>query len=374
MIANTKFENLFSKSNPLQLDCGTNLEDILVAYQSYGRLNDDRSNVILINHALTGNAHVAGIIDENEVNNSKHFERLHAYNKMFKGKKGWWYPLIGPGKAFDTNKYFVLCSNILGSCYGTTGPMSLNKKTNSIYGINFPEVTVRDMIKVQKALINKLGIKKIQLTVGGSLGGMQVLEWAIMYPDLFERIMPIATSAGHSAWAIGLNEASRNAIINDPEWNNGDYKNQPEKGISLARKIAMISYRSFDSFNKKFGRELRNINGIENIFEIESYLNYQGEKLTKRFDANTYLYLSKAMDSHDVGKGRGGISKALASIKAKTKCIGISSDVLYPISEQKEIMKPIPNAGYAEIDSIHGHDAFLIEFDQLEKIIRDFLD
>jgi homoserine O-acetyltransferase len=350
------------------------LESVTVAYQAYGELNYDKNNVIIVNHALTGNAHAAGIIHENEIINSKSNKRLQAYNEMFEGKEGWWDPLIGPDKALDTNEYFVICSNILGSCYGTTGPVSLNEKTNSNYGINFPEVTVRDMVKVQKALIDKLEITKIKLAVGGSLGGMQVLEWAIMYPEFLKKIIPIATSAGHSAWAIGLNEASRNAIINDPEWNNGNYKNQPEKGIGLARKIAMISYRSYDSFNEKFGREIKSLNNSENIFEIESYLNYQGEKLTKRFDANTYLYLSKAMDLHDVGKGRGGIAKALSQIKAQTKCIGINSDILYPVAEQKQIMRQIPNSDYAEIDSIHGHDSFLIEFDQLDKIIREFLD
>lgn len=366
----TKFENLFSQSVPLQLDCGAKLDSVTVAYQTYGTLNDDKSNVIIVNHALTGNAHAAGIIDENEIRNSDKFPQLNLYNKMFEGKEGWWAPLIGSGKSLDTDKYFIICSNILGSCYGTTGPASLNLKTNSFYGMNFPEVTVRDMVKVQKSLTDKLGINKIKLAIGGSLGGMQVLEWAIMYPDLIDKIMPIATSAAHSAWAIGLNEASRNAIINDPDWDNGNYKHQPEKGISLARKIAMISYRSYDSFNKKFRR---GFNNKENIFEIESYLNYQGEKLTNRFDANTYLYLSKAMDSHDVGKDRSGITNALSLIKAKTKCVGINSDILYPAAEQKEIQSKIPNAYYAEINSIHGHDAFLIEFDQLDKIIKEFL-
>lgn len=368
----TKFENLFSKSIPLQLDCGSKLGSVTVAYQAYGELNKEKSNVILVNHALTGNAHAAGNIDEEEINNSKIHGRLYTYNKMFDGREGWWDSLIGPGRALDTNIYFVLCSNILGSCYGTTGPTSINQETNSVFGMNFPQISVRDMVKVQKALIDKLGITKIKLAIGGSLGGMQILEWAIMYPNLLEKIMPIATSASHSAWAIGLNEASRNAIINDPEWGNGNYKNQPEKGIGLARKIAMITYRSFDSFNQKFGREVKS--GNNNIFEIESYLNYQGDKLTKRFDANTYLYLSKAMDAHDVGKGRGGITTALSKIKAKTKCIGINSDILYPFSEQIQIMENIPNAEYAEINSIHGHDAFLIEFDQLDRIIRKFLE
>ncbi len=371
MISRTKFENLFSRSNPLHLDCGGKLESVTVAYQSFGELNRNKDNVIIVNHALTGNAHVAGIIDDFEIENSKSCERLNAYNKMFKGKEGWWSPIIGSGKAIDTNKYFVLCSNILGSCYGTTGPTSNIKNFNQTYQTNFPQITVRDMIKVQKELIDKLGISKIKLVVGGSLGGMQVLEWAIMYPDLINKIMPIATSAAHSSWAIGLNEASRNAIINDPEWKNGNYKNQPEKGMSLARKIAMISYRSFDSFNKKFDRDFIE---KQNIFELESYLNYQGEKLTKRFDANTYLCLSKAMDFHDVGKDRGGITKALTSIKADTMCIGINSDILYPTEEQKGIMKQIPNAEYSEINSIHGHDAFLIEFDQLDKILRNILD
>ncbi len=370
MIAKTKFENLFSQSNPLNLEYGERLESVTVAYQSYGELNSEKDNVIIVNHALTGNAHAAAIVDDFEIKNSESYERLNAYNKMFYGKEGWWDPLIGAGKAIDTNKYFVICPNILGSCYGTTGPTSLNPITNQIYNMNFPQITVRDMIKVQKELVDKLGISKIELIIGGSLGGMQVLEWAIMYPTFMNKIMPIATSAAHSAWAIGLNEASRNAIINDPEWENGYYKIQPEKGISLARKIAMISYRSFNSFNKKFDRTF---NEKENIFEIESYLNYQGDKLTKRFDANTYLCLSKAMDLHDIGKDRGGIAKALSSINCKAMCVGIDSDILYPASEQKEIKNRIKNAEYSEINSLHGHDAFLIEFDQLDKILRNFL-
>lgn len=374
MIVNTQFKKMFSKSTPLQLDCGKTFESVTVAFQSFGKLNSNRNNVVLVNHALTGNSHITGKIDENELENSKSVKHLYQYNKMFFEKEGWWAPLIGPDKAIDTNNYFVICPNVLGSCYGTTGPANVNSSTNQLYRMNFPEISVRDMIKVQKELFNSLGIKKIKFAVGGSLGGMQVLEWAIMYPNMIERIMPIATSAGHSPWAIGLNEASRNAIENDPEWKNGNYEKQPRKGISLARKIAMISYRSYNSFNKKFSRNMKGMEGKDNIFEIESYLNYQGTKLTERFDANTYLYLSKAMDMHDVGKARGGISKALSKIKAKTKLVGIDSDVLYPVEEQKEIMSQIPNAEYIEIKSIHGHDAFLIEFEQLNKIIRDFLD
>ncbi len=371
MKTKTWFRKLYSKNDPLKLESGETLDSVTVAFQTFGKLNEDKTNLILINHALTGNAHVAGIIDKNEPENSVEIPPLYKYNKMYLGKEGWWAPLIGKGKAIDTEKYFVVCPNVLGSCYGTTGPASINDKTGKPFAMNFPQVTVRDMVKVQKELLDNLGINKIKMAIGGSLGGMQVLEWAIMYGSFIESIIPIATSAGHSPWAIGFNEASRNAITNDPVWNNGNYSSQPEQGISLARKIAMITYRSYNSFNKKFGRTLNPKK--EDYFEVESYLNYQGIKLTNRFDANTYLYLSKAMDLHDVGKNRGGIKEALRKIKCRTECIGITSDILYPAEEQKEIASNIPNAEYREINSIHGHDAFLIEFEQLDKIIREFL-
>ncbi len=371
MKTKTRFKKLYTKETPLKLESGETLDSVDVAYQTFGKLNEDKTNVILVNHALTGNAHVAGIIDNDELENTIEIPQLYKYNKMYLGKEGWWAPLFGKGKAIDTEKYFVVCPNVLGSCYGTTGPASMNDKTGKPFAMTFPQVTVRDMVKVQKELLDNLGINKIKMAIGGSLGGMQVLEWAIMYEDFIESIMPIATSAGHSPWAIGFNEASRNAITNDPAWNNGNYSSQPEQGISLARKIAMITYRSYNSFNKKFGRTLNPKK--EDYFEVESYLNYQGVKLTNRFDANTYLYLSKAMDLHDVGKNRGGIKEALGKIKCQTECIGISSDILYPAEEQKEIASNIPNAEYKESNSIHGHDAFLIEFEQLDKIIRRFL-
>ena len=370
IIAETRFANLFSKENPLLLDCGEKLELITVAYQTFGELNSNRDNVVMVNHALTGNAHISGIILEDEIINTEKETYLNRYNKMYKGKEGWWSPLIGSGKAIDTDKYFVICSNVLGSCYGTSGPTSLNPLSCSEYKLGFPKVSVRDMVKVQKALFNNLGIEKIKFAVGGSLGGMQIIEWAIMFGDMIESIMPIAASVGHSPWAIGLNEASRSAIKNDPIWNNGNYKIQPKQGFTLARKIAMLTYKSYDSFNQKFGRDKSKDNGF---FEVESYLNYQGDKISKRFDANAYLYLSEAMDNHDVGAGRVGIEAALRNIKCKTEIVGISSDVLYPIEEQKIIASMIPNSTYSEITSIHGHDAFLIEFEQVDKIIRDFL-
>ncbi len=373
MKTKTVFKKIFTKNFPLKLESGKYLKNITVAYQTFGKLNEDKTNAILINHALTGNAHVAGVVTEEELQNSKTIPQLYRYNKMYFGKQGWWSPLIGKGKAIDTEKYFVVCPNVLGSCYGTTGPASKDNSTKKLYRMNFPEVTVRDMVRVQKVLMDKLGIKKIKMAIGGSLGGMQVLEWASMYGNFVESIMPIATSAAHSPWAIGLNEASRNAIINDPKWNKGNYKKQPETGLKLARKIAMLTYRSYDSLNEKFGRKINSTQKRKNYYEVESYLDYQGEKLTGRFDANTYLYLSKAMDLHDIGKGKGGVKKVLKNINCKTNCVGINSDILYPVKEQKEIASCIPNATYSEIDSPHGHDAFLIEFNQLEKIIRDFL-
>jgi homoserine O-acetyltransferase/O-succinyltransferase len=371
----TKFVNVFD-DKPLLLENGEQLSSIKVAYQTYGVLNEEGTNAILVCHALTGNSHAAGIVGEEEIENTKEFEFLSKYNKMYLGKPGWWDPLIGPGKAFDTNKYFVVCSNVLGSCYGTLGPADVSNLTAKKFRKNFPAVTVRDMVKVQKSLIDYLGIKRLKTIVGGSLGGMQVLEWATMYGNIVESIIPIATSAGHSAWAMGLNRASRIAIENDPNYRNGNYDAQPIIGFSLARQIAIQTYRTYSSFENKFGRTLSDDknNGTKELFEVESYLEYQGKKLVNRFDANAYLYLSKAMDSHDVGLNRGGIENALRSITAKTLCIGIDSDILYPAEEQIKLSKMIPNSSYAEISSEHGHDAFLIEFDQLGKIVNEFLE
>ena len=366
----TKFAELFDEKNPLILESGEKLDHIRAAYQTYGNLNPEGTNAMNICHALTGNAHAAGILNVEESDTYSNPDLLKKYSQMYKDKPGWWDPLIGKGRALDTKKYFVICSNVLGSCYGTTGPVSIEPKSEKPFQSNFPAITVRDMVKVQKALIDFLGVNKLKTVVGGSLGGMQALEWAILYPEIVESIIPIGASAKHSAWAIGIEETERLAIKNDPDWNDGFYSEQPKNGLSLARQIAMLSYRSFPSFEEKFGRE--KVDDTEE-FQVSRYLNYQGQKLVERFDANTYLTLSDAMDRHDFGYNRGKIEEVLGSIKAKTLTIGISSDILYPTQEQKFITENIPGAKFAEINSLHGHDAFLIEFEKLTEIISEFL-
>ncbi len=350
----TYTEQLFDEQNPFVLESDKTLSPVSVAYETYGTLNEQGTNAVLVCHALTGSAHAAGMDASGQV--------------------GWWNGLIGEGKAFDTDKYFVVSSNFLGSCYGTTGPTSINAATGESYGQSFPEYTVRDMVNLQHRLIERLGIRRLAAVAGGSMGGMQALEWALMYPQEVEAIIPIAAAARHSAWCIGLNEVARTAIQNDPAWINGNAHWQPDRGLALARMIAMISYRSRDSFEQRFGRQHTAQNGHgDPIFEVESYLRYQGEKLVDRFDAATYVAITKAMDRHDIGRNRGDYREVLAAIKARALCVGIDSDILYPVGEQRDIAAHIPNGRYAELRSVHGHDAFLIEFEQLNQLIGDFL-
>jgi len=362
-IVSTRKVRLFTEAEPFRFERGDTLAPIDVAYETYGELDADGKNCILVCHALTGNAHAA------------------FYNSEEDKTTGWWDGIIGPGKALDTTKYFVVCSNVLGGCYGTTGPTSMNPITLKEYGTSFPAVTIRDMIRLQKRLLDWLGVRHVQLVIGGSMGGMQAIEWAVSYPEFVERAAPIATGSSHTAWGIGLNEVARQAIFNDPAYRNGDYYQfgQPARGLALARMIAMISYRSPESFTLRFQRARANNSGDDlffdpaNIFQVESYLHYQGVKLVERFDANTYIYISRAMDMHDVARDRGDLEKVLRSVRSKVLCIGISSDVLYPAEEQRGLAELIPGAVYREIISLHGHDAFLIELDQLNGILKEFL-
>ena len=360
---------LFPAKRPFMLDSGRTLAPVTVAYETYGSLNAAGDNAVLVCHALTGNAHAGG------------------FSSADPRTAGWWEPLIGPGRGLDTSRYFVVCSNFLGSCYGTTGPTSLDPSTGNPYGPDFPQMTVRDMVRLQKALLDHLGVTSLRTVIGGSLGGMQVLEWGVMYPEQVRSIVPIATAAQHSPWCIGLNDIARQAIMNDPAWRGGRYdlSAQPRAGLSLARQVAMMSYRSDISFLARFGRERQASPesgpqaagdarfDFRNLYQVESYLRYQGDKLVNRFDANTYIAISRAMDLHDVAYGRESVRGVLGGLSMPALCVGITSDVLYPVHEQKTIAGMIPQSTYREISSPHGHDAFLIEYDQVAAVVAAFL-
>ena len=338
----TQVLSLYSEDDPLLLESGSTLPAVQVAFETYGTLNAEGDNAILVCHALTGSPHAAG------------------------DATGWWDPMIGPGRALDTRRFFVICSNILGSCYGTTGPLSLNPWTGRPYGPAFPSITVRDMVRVQKRLLDAVGVRRLASVIGSSLGGMQVLEWAIEYPDFCETIIPISVAAQQTAWCIALNSAARAAICMNPV-----------QGLAAARMIGMISYRSPEEFEHRFGRRRKysvlSAHDPQNLFEVESYLAHQGRKLVERFDAETYVCLSRAMDAHDVARGRGGLRDALGAIRAKTLCLGVSSDMRYPVSNQRELAENIPGSVFGVIESVHGHDAFLIEYGQLHEMVSGFL-
>ncbi len=343
---------------PLQLESGATLPHVAVAYEAYGELDASGRNALLVCHALTGSAHAAGRHEANDV-------------------PGWWDPLIGPGKALDTRRHFVVCSNVLGGCYGTTGPTSLDPTSGHPYGPDFPRFTIRDMVAVQRRLQAALGVRSWRAVIGGSMGGMQALEWAVTHPDDVQALVAIGIGARHSAWAIGLNEVARRAIMADPQWHGGRYslERQPETGLGLARAIAMLSYRSFDSLEAKFGRERSVVDddALSSSFEIASYLAYQGVKLVRRFDANTYIGLTRAMDEHDLAAGRGRLEDVLAGVPARALVMGIPSDVLYPEVEQRRLVEHLPRARYERLISPHGHDGFLIEYLQLAAHLRRFL-
>src|SRR5579863_6049966 len=297
----------------ISLENGTSLSQVCVAYQTYGALNAAKSNAILILHAFSGDAHAAGVSPET-------------------GKPGWWDNMIGPGKAFDTNKYFAICSNVLGGCRGTTGPASINPATGCPYAMAFPVITIRDMVRLQKMLIDHLGIRRLLSLSGGSMGGMQALEWAVSYPEAVVSTIPIASTARHSAQQIAFNEVGRQAIIADPDWRDGNYYNAqpPARGLAVARMVGHITYMSDDSMREKFGRRLRGKNSFgfdfEVDFEVESYLRYRGNEFVNRFDANSYLYITKAMDYFDLANGNGSLTAAFERARARFLAISFSSD------------------------------------------------
>lgn len=342
---------LFDAARPLRLDSGRVLAHVEVAYETWGQLDRSSSNAILVCHALTANSHAGG-------------------------EGGWWQPHIGPGRAIDTNRYFVLCPNLIGSCYGSTGPCSIDPATGKPYGPAFPEITVRDMVRVQRALVQSLGIRRLATVIGSSLGGMQVLEWALMVPELCESIVPVSTAAQQSAWCLALGAISRYAITSDPGWQGGRYERQPERGLAVARMVGMVSYRSPQELSQRFGRARTGGDPFDpdSLFEVERYLRHQGRKLADRFDANAYLALSRAMDRHDVGEGRGGVAAALSRVGTRALCIGVTSDIRYPLDEQRSLAGQLEAGELGVIESDHGHDAFLIEFEQLADLIGPFLE
>ena len=354
----------FHINDEIKLCSGETLENIIVAYETYGELNKDKSNAILICHALTGDAHAAG---------------WHKGDK----KPGWWEIVIGPGKAIDSEKYFIICSNVLGGCKGTTGPSSINPKTNKQYGLDFPVITIKDMVNVQKKLIDSLGVSQLAAVIGGSMGGMQVLEWVVSYPKMMKKAIPIATTGMSSPQQIAFNEVGRQAIFSDPNWFGGnyyEYNKIPENGLSLARMIAHITYLSDESMDIKFGRDLQDKDEISYDFsidfQVESYLKHQGESFVKRFDANSYLFITKAVDLFDLSVNNSLID-GFRNVEAKIEVISVDSDWLYPTEQSTELVTAL-NANnikttFSEIKSNYGHDGFLLEKGQLNHILSKFL-
>lgn len=352
---------------PLTLESGKILPEFTVAYETYGELNEARNNALLVLHALTGDAHAAGRHSESDT------------------KVGWWNEMIGPNKAFDTNKYFVISSNILGGCSGTTGPCSINPETNKPYGLDFPVITIEDTVKIQKALLDYLGVKKV-IVAGGSMGGMQALEWAVGVntSDMVTACIVIASTSKLSAQSIAFNAIGRNAILSDPNFNNGNYygeEKQPERGLAIARMVGHVTYLCEDAMQNKFARRFQDKDKPDfdfNVdFEVESYLEHQGQTFVERFDANSYLYITKAVDLYDTSQKFSSLEEAFENTNAKFLIMSFTSDWLFPTSQSKEIVNALVKAhkdvSFCEIESPCGHDAFLLEFETQTKIIKSFL-
>ncbi len=350
------------------LEGGKALRGVTVAYETWGQLASDGSNAVLICHALTGDSHVSG-------------DSGHGHPTP-----GWWGEMVGPGKALDTDELFVVCANVLGGCQGTTGPASTNPDTGQPYGSSFPTVTVRDIVRSQRRLADHLGVRRWLTVVGGSMGAMQALEWGVMFPDRVGSVCSLAGCMAASAQQIGWSAVGRTALALDPNWRGGDYYDSPpghgpHAGLAIARSLAQITYRSDEVFEDRFGRELFDIHSVYgpwDRFQVESYLDYHGEKLVRRFDANTYLVLNRVMDLHDIGRDRGGIATAVSRITSPVLSLSITSDTLYPPRQQVELHDAVVAAGgrcvYSLVDSPHGHDGFLLEVEAVGQAIKDFLE
>jgi len=363
----------FAAEKPFMLESGASLSPVTLAYETYGALNAARSNALLICHALSGSAHAAGVDSA--------------------GREGWWDDCIGPGKAFDTNRFFVICSNVLGSCYGSSGPTTLDPATGQPYALRFPMVTIGDIVRAQVALLDHLGIEKLLSIAGGSMGGMQVLEWATRYPQRVRSAIPLATTARSSPMLIAFSEVGRQAIYADPNWQDGDYYSngrRPDAGLAVARMIGHITYLSEQSMHHKFGRRLQDRErfgyDFASEFQVESYLRHKGLSFTRRFDANSYLYITKAMDYFDLTRDRGRVDDPLGSLTSvfadsahiKFLVVSFTSDWLYPSYHSRELVSALTAAGadvtYLDIQSSWGHDAFLLEVDTMTKLLSSFID
>jgi len=342
------------------------LPGFTLRYETYGHLNPAHDNVVLVCHALSGDHHCAGI------------------HGLSDAKPGWWNNLIGPGKAVDTSRFFVICSNCLGGCQGSSGPSSIDASAGKPFGIKFPFVTIRDMVRAQKRLLDSLGVKSLYAVIGGSMGGMQVLQWGIEFPSFVKRLLPMATTARESAQGIGFNEVGRQAIMQDPEWHHGEYPKNggPKVGLAIARMMAHITYVSDASMDRKFGRKRTHVTdgaayNFDVQFEVESYLRYQGESFINRFDANSYLYITRAIDHFDLAAAHGSLEKAFAGVEAETLVVGFTSDWLFPPEQNRQIALALLRAGkrasYAELSTDLGHDSFLLESEELYALVRGFL-
>lgn len=353
---------------PLQL--GGSFGPVTLAYETWGTLNSAGDNAILLTHALTGNAHA------------------HDPEHPDDPRAAWWNPLIGPGKPFDTERYFIICSNVLGGCYGSSGPSSLDPTTGRPYGLNFPLVTIRDMVKAQRRLIEYLGVRELAMVAGGSVGGQQALEWAVTYPELVRKVVVVAATAALTAQAVAFNEVERQAIMADPRWRGGNYLpgQGPDTGLAIARMLAMITYQSEEGMEERFARRPATrqdssapsgYTTFGGSFDVESYLYHQGESLVRRFDANSYLYLSRAMDLYDVSAGYASLEAALSRIQSQALFIGIRSDFLFPAARVRLLAEQVRQVGghatYLELDSPHGHDAFLKEWEQMTEALYTIL-